>query len=291
MRFISILRSIALFFFVLFLLVSPLQIFAQTQPVINEFSVHPSSGNKEWVELYSLDKTDLSTYWIDDDANFSEDSGSGAKKRLSDIAPGKSEHYYVVEFSSLFNNDGDVVALFDEKGTLLDQITYTSDPGADMTIGRYPDGTGSFQFLEKASKTDTNSSPLPEDTTTPEPTVNQSSLPSTATIGRSTNTGSSDGDSEIVSTTPGISSSLSNPKKSSTNIYLKDYPTPILGTSSAQKASGSAKKQDKKGIQKKKILVKDAQGKNPAVISAMVSGGILFIACGILIFLRKRRNL
>jgi hypothetical protein len=283
MRILSTIKSLFVgMFMVAILFAFPQILFAQTSPVINEFSVHPSSGNKEWVELYVFDKTDLKTYWIDDDASFLDDSGTGTKKRLSEITPGHDEHLFSIEISSLFNNDGDVVALFDTDGKLLDQITYTSDPGVDMTIGRTPDGTGSFQFLEKATKGENNSPPLPSDTTTPDSSSNQSVTPEESTIGKSIETASTSDPSETNTKAPSNSLPSKESGKRSTSTHLQDFPTPILrvSTDSAQKkASQSAKK---------KILIKDAQGKNPAAISAMLGGGVLFIACGILIFLKKR---
>lgn len=276
------------------ILLFPSKAFAQTQPVINEFSVHPSTGNKEWVEFYVFDQTDISTYWIDDDSSFSDDSGNGSKKRLTEVTRVADDHYFIIEVSSLFNNDGDSVALFTPEGSLLDQITYTSDPGTDMTIGRSPDGTGGFAYLEKATKGEKNSSPVPEATSVPE-SANTTITPQSAVVGRSNDTSSSEATGENTSVNPNRTATTQTVGRNTINALFKDYPTPILGTSSAQKATNSAKSfdkaQDKSIANKQQVLVKDAQGKNPAALASLFIGGILFIACAILIFLKKRRSL
>src|ERR1700722_16169834 len=142
------------FFFSLFLICSitiPLNSFAEGQPVINEVLVHPSSGNKERVELYVPDGVNVNGDWIDDDTNFSDDAGSSVKKQITSVMQGSDSNHVVFELSSsMFNNDGDTVALFSPHGTLLDQYIYTKDPGVDVSIGRTPDETGGFQILASA---------------------------------------------------------------------------------------------------------------------------------------------
>src|SRR6266567_71901 len=111
-----------LFFLVLLLwnLIFPLMFaYADGKPVINEFLVHPSTGDKEWVELYVPDGEDATNYWIDDDTDFANDSGSCNKKQITTIVQGSDSRHVIFELSSfMFNNSGDTVALFTPDGTL-----------------------------------------------------------------------------------------------------------------------------------------------------------------------------
>lgn len=150
--------------------------------LINEVMISPSSGNSEWVELYNPDNLDLSTYWIDDDTSFSEDSGSSSKKSLASIISNNQTYPYIELSSSIFNNSGDFVVLFSSDGTLVDQYEYTSNPGTDVALGRSPDG-GSWSTLASISKGSTNGSsstptpsptPAPTETPTPTPTASLS---------------------------------------------------------------------------------------------------------------------
>jgi len=132
-------------FFILCLLFPLHHVHADGQPVIKEFVAHPSSGNKEWVELYVPNGMDVTGYWIDDDTDFINDSGSSSKKEITSVTQGSDSQHVVYELSSsMFNNDGDTVALFSPDGTLIDHYSYASDPGDDISIGRTPDATGDF---------------------------------------------------------------------------------------------------------------------------------------------------
>src|SRR5260221_2407173 len=174
----SYLATFIISILLVFIISAPLISFADQQPVINEFLPHPSSGNKEWVELYVPDSRDLTGYWIDDDTDFTNDSGNSAKKQITTVIHGSDTNHVVFELSSsMFNNDGDTVVLFAPDGTLLDDYAYTRDPGFDVSIGRTPDGNGSFQVLALATKGNPNSSPQPTDTPTPEPTERPTKAP------------------------------------------------------------------------------------------------------------------
>lgn len=138
------------------------------QVVINEFVPNFST---EWVEFYNSSSSAeyLKSYYIDDDTDFNSDTGSSAKKQLTGLITASATFPYF-ELSSVFNNSGDYVVLFDEGGNLVDKYQYTSDPGNGVSIGRYPDGSGSFYILTSATKGLTNSSPTPTSTPTPTPT-------------------------------------------------------------------------------------------------------------------------
>ncbi len=66
----------------------PFKIYADGQPIINEFLAHPGTGNKEWVELYVPSGMDVTAYWIDDDSDFTNDSGSSSKKQITSVTQG-----------------------------------------------------------------------------------------------------------------------------------------------------------------------------------------------------------
>lgn len=73
--------------------------------------------------------------------------------------------------SALFNNTGDVVVLFDASGAIVDQVTYGEDPRTDVSIGRSPNGTGSFYLLEGSTEGTQNSGPKAAPTVPPPPTA------------------------------------------------------------------------------------------------------------------------
>ena len=152
----------------LFFLIFPNISFAQVY--INEFL--PDSTT-EWIELYNASSSAdyLKDYYIDDDLDFSSDSGSSAKKILTNLNTSNPNFPYF-ETTSFLNNSGDYVVLFDSTGGIIDQYQYNSNPGQNMTIGRYPDGTASFYFLSYSTKADSNPAPpTPSPTPTNAPTA------------------------------------------------------------------------------------------------------------------------
>jgi hypothetical protein len=78
MLFIDQLSKVFLSLLLIFMI--SLQVYADGKPVINEFFPPPGSGDKEWVELYVPDGSNLNGYWIDDDTDFLNDTGV-VKKR------------------------------------------------------------------------------------------------------------------------------------------------------------------------------------------------------------------
>lgn len=173
---------------------------------INEFLAHPTSGNKEWVEFYNPGGINLSSYFLDDDVDFNSDTGSSDKKPLSAI-PNPTATYANLEFTSYLNNAGDYVVLFDQNGIIIDQFQYTEDPGADVSIGRSPDGSGSFNQLSAATKGAPNTSHVTN------PTPSSSPSPSYATPTTFI--------SPVKSPTPSPKSPTSIPKTQSTAVLGK----------------------------------------------------------------------
>ena len=275
---------ISVFVLVLCLFFSP-SAHADSKTVINEFLAHPSSGDKEWVELYVPEGVDVTNYWIDDDTDFTSDTGSSSKKQITSIVQGSDSRHVVFELSSsIFNNSGDTVALFASDGTLVDHYDYASDPGTDVAIGRTPDATGDFQVLSFATRGSPNSNPKPPDTPTPAPTdkptptskptvtpkpIKSAAVPSSA-IDKSILA-----DSTVVSNEKKI---VSSPTRFASN---GAYPTAILGA--------STKTNEKKFVNKFKqpVLVKGASSALPQIVAVCV-GGLLLLGCGILLYLKKQ---
>ena len=256
---------------------------AQTSVVINEVSVHPSDGNKEWVEFFNPSGVDLRSYWIDDDTDFTQDSGGSAKKRMDTVMKGADDTHDLFDLpSSMFNNDGDFVVLFDNTGQIVDQFQYTTDPGVDITFGRTPDGNGSMQLLSSATKGSTNSGPQPTVTPTPQPTAKPTAEPTATKVPTPTKTSPTSTVTNI-SSDPVFETAMIDTRLKNTNATNGAYPTSILGISTTSAKKNPASKQGKE------ILIKSAKT-SPVASFFMIAGGLFVTACGILIYL-KRRNI
>ncbi len=158
-------------FFVFFL--SPSKTFAQV--VINEFLVTP---NPEWVEFYNASGSAdyLKGYWLDDDTDFNDDSGSSSIKSLLGLNI-SNVNFPHIETSSFLNNSGDNVVLFDSQGNLIDSYLYSESPENGISMGRYPDRTGGFVILNATTRGSINSEPKPTPTPTSEPTATNTPTP------------------------------------------------------------------------------------------------------------------
>ncbi len=268
--------------FLLFL-VFPSSAHAISSVLINEVSVHPSANTPEWIELYNPNHVTIADYWIDDDTDFVNDSGSSSKKSLATLL--SDETYPVLEVNSVFNNGGDVVVLFDKNGTIIDTYQYTEDPGENMSLGRFPNGTGQMQQLVSMTKGLVNSGLLPSPTPTPEPTEPPTKTPvPTKTPTPAKVTKSVTTDDENLSTTKNSLPTISKKKLATINkdplATLSGLPTSVLT------ASESVKKKNAPNL--KKVLVKDSQFSLNGLSFAI--GGIFILSCGILLYLRKRRS-
>jgi len=179
-------RKIIVFLFLLILLSIFFTTEANAQVVINEFVL---DADTEWIEFHNTSGSAdyIKNYWIDDDANWEDDSGTTAKKPLSTLNVLSSTFPYF-DTSSFLNNDVDSVVLFASDGTLIDQYTYTLNPGKDISIGRSPDITGAFAVLESTTKGSVNSRPktTPTPTQTPAPTSSPTQIPTESPIPKPT---------------------------------------------------------------------------------------------------------
>lgn len=242
---------------------------------INEILVHPSSGNKEWVEFYNPEKTDISKYWIDDDTDFTSDSGNSSKKSLKDLLGMDTNYPYIELSSSMFNNAGDHVVLFDESGTIIDQYEYTKDPGSDVSIGRSPDGSDNFVLLTSATKGSANSAPQP--TPTPKPTSTASTKSTTTSIPTT----------KIIAVQMPLEKSFSSNSLSSLAPIVSSEPT-----SSSATVLGVNTTITKTPSPTPKTLVK-AERQNklfPLQVLFIGAGVLLLTACGILFFQKWKKT-
>jgi len=260
------------------------------EPKINEFLLAPSTGNDEWVEFYNPDNLDISSYWIDDDTDFNSDSGNSSKKPLSSIDNTNLAYPVIVLTSAIFNNtcnnECDFVVLFSSSGIVIDQYQYTENPGTDVPIGRFPDGSGSFQSLSSTTKGAQNSepptatpvptttptsiptptkTPTPAKTPTPVPTAVQTKTPTANPTSTSTPTFA-----PISSTLEQDSSSVLSRKQATDSVAFA-----VLGESTVEPSKGED------------VLVKSlsSKKKNSGSPIFLIIGGILFFAsCGILAY-------
>lgn len=85
--------------------------------VINELVSDPADGEVEWVEIYnkSGEEIDLNGWWLED--------GGGAKTKLSGTISVAGFEILEKPLGSL-NNSGDLVALYDSGGKIIDQVAY-----------------------------------------------------------------------------------------------------------------------------------------------------------------------
>ncbi|MGH7203976.1 MAG: lamin tail domain-containing protein [Candidatus Levyibacteriota bacterium] len=256
--------------------------FADQAIAINEVLVHPSSGHNEWVELYVPDGTSVINDWIDDDSDFVNDAGSSSKKQITAVVAGSDAQHVVFELpSAMFNNDGDIVALFSADGQLIDQYQYTKDPGADISMGRTPDASGGFSTLANATRGSANSIAKPTPTPTPGPTTKPTKEPKTT--------------SAPTTTKNSADTLLNNPSSSliagdETSVNASDI-SESEGSTSAQPTSilGVATKvgEQKKAKPTPQVMVKgSSNGTLPLVLTSF--GGLFLLACGILIYLKKK---
>ncbi|OGH26461.1 MAG: hypothetical protein A3C30_05145 [Candidatus Levybacteria bacterium RIFCSPHIGHO2_02_FULL_40_18] len=160
-RFLLVLFLISVTFFIL-----PSEIYASI--TINEFS--SSTSSDDWVEIY-FESEDTALYQLVD--------ASDNTKNLSDGSC--SGNFCTVDWSNRLNNNGDTIKLrLISSSSVVDEITYGNDslsaPSDGQTVGRLPDGTGSFVMLSSSSKGSSNNSsnavvsPTATPTNTPTPT-------------------------------------------------------------------------------------------------------------------------
>lgn len=126
---------------------TPTSVTPTTAPMVKLNEAAPAV-NPEWVEIYNTHAPQadfLKNYWLDDDTDFTSDSGNSPKILMSSIDTSNA-YYPTIDLSNpIFNNTGDFIVLFDQAGNLVDSVSYTKNPGA-KSIGREIDGIGAWKF-------------------------------------------------------------------------------------------------------------------------------------------------
>lgn len=261
---------------------------AEGNILINEIFVHPGAGS-EWVEIYNPDETDITGYWIDDDSDFGNDSGNSSKKSLSNVNQ-DNRKYMHLELSSVFNNSGDKVVLFDSSGNIVDQYEYTNDPGIDVTIGRSPDGSGQFAQLSSPTKGQVNSgiAPTPIPTSQPTPTPTKVPTPTKSptptkipTPGKSIYSATSSKAPTLSPTTSKLAVNTTSKISPTKSASLSGIPTSILGI----RSKAEVKKQVDDNENKTLVDSENKQNPTPFII-----GAVLILACGILVLRNRLKN-
>ncbi|OGG26620.1 hypothetical protein A2960_00415 [Candidatus Gottesmanbacteria bacterium RIFCSPLOWO2_01_FULL_39_12b] len=278
------------FVFIAFLIITltfPDIVFATV--VINEIMPNPSSGD-DWIELYKTDQTeiDLSGWKIEDSTSVAKTFSDGTK-----IASASS--YYQVMLSNRLNNGGDTVKLKDNNGNIINETTYSSNPGEGITLGRFPDGSSNWGILTSSTPNSSNSSLVPSSTPTPSitptytptPKTNDTSTPKPNTPTNTPIPSATPTPNRILSPTPTpkITKTVTPTKAPNPTVPLTPTPTPtekagsVLGEQD-NASTPSAGNQNKRGW---------------IIVSILISLG--FICIGIAVFLsfktvaRKRKFL
>src|SRR3989344_3422423 len=148
------------------------------QVVINEYLPHPSSGN-DWIEIYSPTDLDISGYILRDTTSDIVKLPSGVI-----IGPSKSTSCYL-DVGNRLNNGGDTILILKADGLppAVDEHSYSSDPGVDVSWCRTPDG-GLWASCTAITKTSIecgslvpSPSPTPELIQTPRPAPTPTKTP------------------------------------------------------------------------------------------------------------------
>lgn len=159
-------------FLFLFILFPPIVI-AENNIVINEFLVDPE--NQQWVELFNKGTIteNISGWEIDD---------NGGKEKFTipnetSISPGEFKVFESTYFN-LNRSSADEIKLIN-KGALIDNYSYNSGPGENISFGREKDGSPNWVTFSSPTKGTTNNTsvPLPASTAVPTETPVPSNTP------------------------------------------------------------------------------------------------------------------
>ena len=274
---------ICIYLFLFLFILSP-QSFAEGSVTINEFLANPANGQNEWVEIYNPTAADVNlTGWILNDK-------SDSKKKLDSLGSILSGGFAVYEYTgdgwlnnTASSSKSESINLLDDKGNSVDIYLYTVNQKENVTTGRYPDGSGDWVVLEKATKGEPNSGPLPTPTPTPlpSPTSIPTSKPTstkspTKTASTPTKTASSPTPTQkILSSSPSQGQALS--KATSTKVNI---PTSVLGQSTKSAAATPSA-----GATSSNKEVKTLGSNQNNIFKILIgAGGLFIIACAILLF-------
>lgn len=280
---------ICIFIFTFFAL--PIE--ASARVWINEFS---SNGSDDWIEVYNdaAQPINLELYRLRDSSATNKLDMSGQ------IEPGG---YAVFDWGTKLNNSGDTIKLVSasDENTVIDEIVYGNSediaaPAAGQSAGRQADGGSPLVVFANPSKNAPNAdvqtiptaTVIPEKVPTPTkiptptktPTPKKISPPTKSPTTKPLSVTVSHDDEESENSTATIKSLQTGNAKVP---KISGVPTSILGV-----ASKAATPKPKAQVTRtdEKVMVKSAVAPPYLMI---VSGTVFCIACGILVFL-KRRN-
>lgn len=282
----------AIFLLTSFLAVAPFfQIPVYAQLKINEFS---SGSGEDWVEIFneSEESLDLSSYEI-------RDSTDSNKLALTGII--RSREFAVFDWPNKLNNGGDIVRLISKLGgSSMDELAYGDSgdlpaPDSLTVLARSPDG-GDDLVLASPSKGTTNNgqqifptptptptvTPTPQRTPTPirtptptrSPTITRTPTPTKTPKPSPTTAGEED--HEIKKITVNSAGSLQVDERFSSEA---SYPTAVLEKSS-----------DAEDLDVSDAEVLGAESRIDRLRLLIPIGGLLFIVCAILLFLKRKKN-
>ncbi len=153
----------------LFLFASVLALFsivnyANAAVLINEFLPNGVSTSNEWIEIYNNGESsvNISEFNISDEGGQSFTIIDFILESKSFVVLVRSDEIFnrtyntnsinIIEYENVagypkLNNDGDSIFLYDPNGQLVDSVINYKDPGKEVSIGRYPDGSSELTKL------------------------------------------------------------------------------------------------------------------------------------------------
>ncbi|MBU0618743.1 lamin tail domain-containing protein [Patescibacteria group bacterium] len=139
------------------------------QVVINEYLPNPTDSS-DWVELYNTTDQEVNLNgWVLDDETASN---------MLDINEATISAYgfKVFEVGSRLNKSTDTVFLINSDKQVIDEHGYFSNPGDDISLGRFPDGDA-WGVCSEITPGLANQCVLPTPTNTPTPTPTEEPEP------------------------------------------------------------------------------------------------------------------
>lgn len=122
---------------------------------LNEVLAKSETGS-DWLELYNTSDAEVSLVGLglrDSKADWTFEEGTIAAKGFVRVFCDDSGGAGRTNFK--LSSDGEALTLVDSGGATLDAVTYPSLK-SDVSWGRYPDGTGSWSYLEQPTPAGAN---------------------------------------------------------------------------------------------------------------------------------------
>lgn len=122
---------------------------------INEFLSNDDNDEVEWVELYNPkeEEVDIEAWTLGDETNPEDMDLSGTIPPLS--------YKLINDTSFSLNNDGDIIYLKNEEGSLVDKVAYGNKgsvpkPPQNNSTGRNPDGSENWKIFDDPTPGESN---------------------------------------------------------------------------------------------------------------------------------------